>query len=452
MEELRRLDVVVLGSALNDDGGPHVGPYLSARDTATKYVVWQTDSIYREWHPSRGSGTDGGFRARWEMLQRVLRRGDVIIVMPSREVLDISPDFPSDQSPFTYVACTRLEGELCKPADNAPALDSLSAIARYCTFTVSLTTRSSSGFRPLLVTARDSTVVVGGYVKPPLGGLILFLPRPKGLLQLADDTARLTKLKWWIEHAKVVADQLMCSGPDIVPPEWASRLSTVAARATALEIANREASVARLERERQEFTSVLAAENRLKVALYGTGDRLEDAVCELLHAMGFGAVKGPPKRCDVIAFRNDRLFAVEVKGEKGTLSEVHVMQASKWARWLSAALSTDPGEQDDQEREAESLAAGLGWKRGVHPAYAQAAAVICEQRESPLGDRISKVPDNVKATAARERVSVMTGCQLYCMAMELRAKPEKGPEIIAAIAATEGVVEKFDDWRAFLSE
>lgn len=332
--------------------------------------------------------------------------------------LDITSAIPHSDAGFT-----RASGNRITTFGSGPVQDHIKRFTKQLRY--STTISSPPGDALATVTGTDK--VVAASLRTESGGSLTLLP-PTVFEGTWDDDG---ESREWPDDAVSYQESLLLAvtsaneAGEIERPAWAERYATQKQQDASVSIAKQEQLI---ERARKKLSTLHLTKNKLDMRdqLYlGTGRVLELQVKEVLEMLG-GAVSEPEaNRDDWRVDFDGTLAAVEIKGVSKSAAEKHAAQLEKWVAGAFA----------DTEVQHKGILIVNAW------------------REMPLDARTedSFPAQMIPYSTSRNHV-LITGLELFIIAAEIEADPERAGFWRKAILETNGRLEEVPDWRGFIQE
>ena len=255
---------------------------------------------------------------------------------------------------------------------------------------------------------------VGGYVVGGNGSVVLHLPY---LIEGPPSTSA--------RYAASIVEliETLRSTPDAVSialPTWTEPYLLPRETDLADEISELNTQIKGLYEKRGKIESEASSLKQWKHLFASDGPELETAVERALTALGFEVDPGKPGRTDRIARRDKKAMVVEVKGYKKGAKEGRVW--TQLHRW-----------QNDYIQEHAEKPKSLG--------------VINTFRETPIDERTgTHWPSKLIQDCEQDHYALVTGVQLFNMALAAEADPSKQDQIAQLLFDSDGPVNGYEAW------
>jgi hypothetical protein len=253
-------------------------------------------------------------------------------------------------------------------------------------------------------------------------GVILLLPCLKisGTLSAVEATQKKV-----IAAVEVLLARLQPSHAELTLPSWALRYSWDREAQLRREILSLQKTAEEMRRAISVKSADLAAEERLKLLMSGTGGALVDVVRTAFEELGATVETGEPGRDDLIVTYEGQTAVVEVKGKKGSAAEKDAAQLEKWV-------------------------AGFMEAKDVRPKGMLIVNAYCDE---PLAARkAAAFPDQMLKYSTQREHCLVTTAQLLGALLAFRRKQAEGVELLNSLFTAVGIYPQFSDYREFLTE
>lgn len=332
--------------------------------------------------------------------------------------LDITSAIPYCSSGFATASGSRIA-----TVGSGPLQEHIKRFTKQLRYT---TTISSPPGTPL-ATVAGTDRVIASLLRTESGGSLTLLPSTVFEATWSDDGETET----WPDEASAHEESLLLAVAslgdtgEVERPTWAEHFTTKKQQDASIDIAKQEQSI---ERARKKLSTLRSTKSRLDMRdqLYlGTGRVLELQVKEVLELLGGKITEPEPGRDDWRVDFDGRQATVEIKGVSKSSAEKHAAQLEKW---VAGALA-------DTE---------------VHH---KGILVVNTWRAIPLSSRTEDdFPTQMIPYSTSRNHALITGLDLFVIAAEVEANPERAEFWRRAILEVSGRLAGVPDWRDFIQE
>ena len=452
--------------------------YLSTHNfPQEKLIVWNIRSLEHELRQQYDCILGG--ETRYEKIELVLKHledrqkslleflnlgGDLIVFLDYLAETHYPADFGSERIDITQdlihrmMGTKRASGDKMEIADSCKGLGSLTNIAGDLHYEMIITHKA---LKPLLIVPQ-SKHVVGGYVKSTGGGLMIFLPQPKA--HLLTDRGSFQSLdadffKSIIELPEAIRELKIESASEFVVPDWAQKSMLPREHVALNKISELRKDTQRIEREIDFQRKIVEVQKKFKLLFAGSGEPLEDAICEVFSVLEIPVAKGPKGKCDIIALIGSVIVGIEAKGVSGRAAMSYLGQCGIWVSQIKASIRTPISQQDEETRAYTSILQDLGVQipesdEDEQQYEVKGMVVVNAQNGLPLAERGQNndpvFGPNILTNAERDGILCVSGIQLLNMMLAVDADVLEKQDVENLIVTEVGALSGYDQWNEYL--